>query len=90
MPISRHSKNILQSSTRSASISISSEHPAARKARVALIGNVTVFENLGDTPEREAIESCYLETHPDAKWWIPGPREPHIVRYQLFDGIDII
>ncbi|KAI0766471.1 pyridoxamine 5'-phosphate oxidase-domain-containing protein, partial [Irpex lacteus] len=77
MPISRHSQNVLHSSARSASISIASEHPAASRARVALVGNITVFENLEDTPDREAIQSCYLEAHPDAKWWIPG-RASHI------------
>ncbi|KAI0092935.1 pyridoxamine 5'-phosphate oxidase-domain-containing protein [Irpex rosettiformis] len=85
MPISRHSQNILHSSTHSASISIWSEHPAASRARVALVGNVTVFANLEDTPERDLIQSCYLETHPDAKWWIPGPREPHIAYWARFD-----
>ena len=83
MPISRHSQNILHSPTHAASISIASEHPAASRARVALIGNVTVFTDVNTTPERERIQACYLEKHRDARWWIPGPREPHVVRTSI-------
>lgn len=79
MPISRHSQNVLHSPGHAASISIGSAHPAASRARVALIGNVTVFRELALTPERERIEACYIAQHPDARWWLPGPREPHIV-----------
>ncbi|KAI0699262.1 pyridoxamine 5'-phosphate oxidase-domain-containing protein [Cytidiella melzeri] len=85
MPISRHSQNILHSPQGSASISIWSEHPAASRARVSLMGKVTVFGDLGNTPERETIQSCYIEKHPDAKWWIPGPDEPHIAYWARFD-----
>lgn len=84
MPISRHSQNVLHSPGHAASISIGSAHPAASRARVALIGNVTVFQELALTPERERIEACYIAQHPDARWWLPGPREPHIVRRRLW------
>lgn len=79
MPISRHTQNIFKSPTHSATISVSSVHPAASRARVALMGNVTVFREIENTPELEAIQSCYIEKHPDARHWVPGPREPHIV-----------
>lgn len=80
MPISRHTQNVLQSPTHSASISIGSEHPAASRARVALMGNVTIFQDIHATPERDTIQSCYLAKHPDARRWLPGPEAPHIVR----------
>ena len=79
MPISRHSQNILRSPSHAASISIGSEKLAANRPRVALIGNVTVYTDVNTTPERERIQACYLEKHRDARWWIPGPREPHVV-----------
>lgn len=79
MPISRHSQNIMRSPTRTASISVWSEPPAANRARVALMGNVTVFQELDSTPDRAAIQQCYLARHPDARRWLPGPEEPHIV-----------
>ena len=79
LPISRHSQNILNSPTHAASISVWSERPAASRPRVSLIGNVTLFTDLNETPEREAIQACYIAQHPDARWWLPGPREPHIV-----------
>lgn len=90
MPISRHSQNILKSPTHSAAISIWSEHPAASRARVALIGNVTIFEDVDNIPEREAIESCYIEKHPDARRWVPGPREPHVVSDTPLDCIVVV
>ncbi|CAL1707611.1 unnamed protein product [Somion occarium] len=85
LPISRHSQNIIHSPTHSASISIGSEHPTASRPRVSLIGNVTVFNKLDETPNRGEIESCYIAKHPDAKWWLPGPREPHVAYWARFD-----
>ncbi|KAI0081231.1 hypothetical protein K474DRAFT_1656712 [Panus rudis PR-1116 ss-1] len=85
LPISRHSQNILQSPTHAASISVGSEHPTASRPRVAFMGNVTVFRSLNDTPNKEEIQSCYLEKHPDARWWLPGPKEPHIAYWARFD-----
>ena len=81
LPISRHSQNIVHTEWNSASISVSSDPPAASKARVALMGNVTVFQELDGTPNRDGIETCYLAKHPDARRWLPGPKEPHIVGY---------
>ncbi|KAI0344655.1 hypothetical protein BDW22DRAFT_1412427 [Trametopsis cervina] len=85
MPISRQSQNVLKSPTSSASISILSERPAASRARVSLIGNVTVYKDLETAPDREAIQSCYLEKHPDARIWVPGPDEPHVAYWARFD-----
>ncbi|PSR74625.1 hypothetical protein PHLCEN_2v9691 [Hermanssonia centrifuga] len=79
MPISRHSQNIVRAPGSTASISITHAHPAASRARVALMGNVTIFHELEDTPDRDAIESCYLTKHPDARRWLPGPEAPHIL-----------
>ncbi|KAK7687061.1 hypothetical protein QCA50_009561 [Cerrena zonata] len=85
LPISRHSQNILHSPTSSASLSIGSDHPTASRPRVALIGNVTVFSSLEETPDRDEIEACYITKHPDARWWLPGPREPHVAYWARFD-----
>ena len=85
MPISRHSQNILRSPAHAASISIGSAHPAASRARVSLIGNVTIYEDLHATPDRDRIEACYVARHPDARWWLPGPNEPHIVSHARRD-----
>jgi len=50
LPISTHSKNVQHSSTHSASLTITSQIPAASNARVSLIGNITVFENTQNMP----------------------------------------
>ncbi|KAJ3552205.1 hypothetical protein NM688_g4271 [Phlebia brevispora] len=55
------------------------------QARVSLMGNVTIFQELDSTPERDAIQFCYLSRHPDAHRWVPGPREPHIAYWARFD-----
>ena len=47
------------------------------------MGNITLFQELDSTPERNALELCYLAKHPDARRWLPGPREPHIVRWTV-------
>ncbi|KAI1794146.1 pyridoxamine 5'-phosphate oxidase-domain-containing protein [Ganoderma leucocontextum] len=85
LPISRHSQNILLSPTHAASISIWSDPPAANRKRVSLIGTVTLFPVLEETPELAAIQACYVAQHPDARWWLPGPREPHIAYWTRFD-----
>ncbi|KAF9820389.1 hypothetical protein IEO21_01398 [Rhodonia placenta] len=85
MPISRHSQNVLASSNRSATISVADDHPDASRARVALIGTVTIFKDLSTAPDVAAIQKCYLKQHPDARHWLPGPREPHIAYWARFD-----
>ena len=81
LPISRHSKNILHASSHSASISVTSAIPAASRPRVSLLGNITVFTDIHNVPDREAIQGCYLEKHRDAKWWLPDDEgAAHIVR----------
>jgi hypothetical protein len=74
-PISQHSKNILASPGQYASISITSNEPRADRPRVSLIGNLTLFPNVADTPDRKAIHACYVEKHPDARWWAPGDEQ---------------
>lgn len=65
---------------RSASISIASEYPAARRARVSLMGNIAIFKNSSSVPDAEALRRCYLKKHPDAKWWLPDDEDgAHIV-----------
>jgi len=81
LPISRHSRNILHSPAHSASLTISSPHPAANHARVSLIGNVTVFQNSNNVPEEEAIKACYLAQHPDASQWLPNDDKAAHVAY---------
>jgi hypothetical protein len=88
LPISRHSQNILHSSNHSASISVSWEPPKASRARVSLIGTVDIFWDLDKVPDKAAIQACYLEKHPDARWWLPGDGAPHKVSHELrVDGV---
>jgi len=80
LPISRHSKSILGSVKHSASLSVASPSPAARKPRVSLIGSVTIFQDVANTPDEDGIAACYLKRHPDAVHWLPrNKRQPHIV-----------
>ncbi|KAI0062409.1 hypothetical protein BV25DRAFT_1825385 [Artomyces pyxidatus] len=84
LPISRHTQNILHSPSHSASISVSSDPPAAARARVALMGSVTLLPD--DSPESEALKDCYLAQHPDAVEWIPGDDEgAHVAYWGIFD-----
>ncbi|KDQ21437.1 hypothetical protein BOTBODRAFT_150266 [Botryobasidium botryosum FD-172 SS1] len=82
--ISLNSHNILGSPDHSATITVQappSKSPAA-SPRVALIGNVTLLDN----DEDKELESCYLERHPDSKWWVPGGKgEFHGVTWARFD-----
>lgn len=80
MPISRTSQNVLHSDSHSASISVMDPHPNASRPRVSLIGNVTIFSDVDAIPDEEELKACYTAKHPDARRWVPGPREPHVVR----------
>ncbi|KAF8650399.1 hypothetical protein AX16_005207 [Volvariella volvacea WC 439] len=80
LPISRHSRNIQRSPNHHASLSITSEIPAAAHARVSLIGNVIVYQDARTMPNVDDIKRCYLEKHPDARWWLPDDeRAAHLV-----------
>jgi hypothetical protein len=85
LPISRHSHHIIHSSSHAASITIASERPRASRARVSLIGNVTVTELPDmDADTADQLKACYLSKHPDAKWWLPGDENgAHIVSLSL-------
>jgi len=86
LPISRHTQNILHSPMHSASITISSQHPAASHARVSLLGIVTVHQDWNNVPEEEAIKACYLGRHPDASRWLPNDEDAaHIAYWARFD-----
>lgn len=68
------------------------ERGPAATARVALMGNVTVFYGVtgeGDTEaDREVrqMSDCFLVRHPDAKLWVPGhPGQPHVAWWARFD-----
>ncbi|KAH7929888.1 hypothetical protein BV22DRAFT_1056143 [Leucogyrophana mollusca] len=90
MPISRHTQNILRSPGHSASISVSSDRPAASRARVSLMGTVTVFHDARGMPDREAIKLCYLAKHPDASWWLPDDDgAAHLSFWARFDPHDV-
>ncbi|KAK2735808.1 hypothetical protein FQN55_001990 [Onygenales sp. PD_40] len=39
--------------------------------RVSLLGTLVPLENLSNAT-REAVEGCFVASHPDAKWWLPG------------------
>ncbi|KAL5523897.1 hypothetical protein ACEPAG_8070 [Sanghuangporus baumii] len=84
MPISRHTRNIVHSPSHSASMTVWSTPPAASRARVALIGNVTIL----DTPLAvdSGIQDCYLQQHPDARFWLPDdPDGAHEAFWARFD-----
>lgn len=53
----------------------------AGSPRVSLRGK---FEDI-DKDEIEAVESCFLKRHPDAKWWLPGNNvhSTHWVRFNV-------
>lgn len=85
MPISRHGQNILGSDTHEASISVTTPRPTASRPRVSLMGNVRVFKDIGDVPDLGSIQRCYVSKHPDARHWLPGPREPHIAYWATFN-----
>lgn len=51
-----------------------------------MIGNVSIFTEVGTVPDRAFLEQCYLAKHPDAKWWLPNDDEAgHIVSTILWD-----
>jgi hypothetical protein len=85
MPISQNNRNILHSVGHAATFTVANKAPQANNARVALMGNVTVmYPDRGGAREVEHvaiddIERCFLERHPDAKWWIPGRKPAHTV-----------
>ncbi|KAF8650400.1 hypothetical protein AX16_005207 [Volvariella volvacea WC 439] len=86
LPISRHSRNIQRSPNHHASLSITSEIPAAAHARVSLIGNVIVYQDARTMPNVDDIKRCYLEKHPDARWWLPDDeRAAHLAYWARFD-----
>jgi hypothetical protein len=79
LPISRHSQNILHSPSHAASITLAAEHPRASRARVSLLGNVTILSDADESVSE--IKSCYLAKHRDARGWLPAdPGGAHIVR----------
>ena len=99
MPISRHTRNIRNSPSHSASITVWTSPPAASRARVSLIGNVTFLESRFAVDS--GIQDCYLGRHPvsshlidivsevehvqDARWWLPDdPDAAHTVRVLKF------
>lgn len=52
--------------------------PAASRARVSLIGNVTFLSSR--FAEESGIKDCYLAAHRDARWWLPDdPDAAHTV-----------
>lgn len=87
MPISQSSRNILSSPKHSATITVRAHPARASNARVALMGNVTIFDGGHGLAREETkgLADCFTNRHPDAKWWLPG-REPapHRVRVDSF------
>jgi hypothetical protein len=63
---------------------IAPPYSAANLPRFSLLGHLERIEG-GDDREGEvgaALASCYVKTHPDARYWLPGNRihEAHFVR----------
>ncbi|KAL5507160.1 hypothetical protein ACEPAH_6616 [Sanghuangporus vaninii] len=84
MPISRHTRNIVHSPSHSASMTVWSTPPAASRARVALIGNVTILDT--QLAVDSGIQDCYLQQHPDARFWLPDdPDGAHEAFWARFD-----
>lgn len=51
---------------------------AAGLPRVSLLGYVERFPTPISNETRQALESCFLSSHPDAEAWLPGnPDSPH-------------
>jgi hypothetical protein len=90
MPISQNNRNILHSVGQAATFTVANRPPQANNARVALMGNVTVmYPDYGGNGEVvqaaiDNIEQCFLERHPDSKWWIPGRKPAHTVCGKLW------
>ncbi|KAG8833104.1 hypothetical protein FRC18_004173 [Serendipita sp. 400] len=93
MPISQNNRNILHSEGHAATFTIAAHPAKASNARVALMGNVTVIKET--SPETDVmwssgeIEKCFLERHPDARWWIPGKKPAHTAYWARFDPTTI-
>ncbi|KAH8119248.1 pyridoxamine 5'-phosphate oxidase-domain-containing protein, partial [Phellopilus nigrolimitatus] len=84
LPISRHTRNIMHSPSHSASITVGSSPPTASRARVSLMGTVTFLDSRFAV--EEGIRDCYLERHPDARWWLPDdPDAAHMASWARFD-----
>ncbi|KAI0038783.1 hypothetical protein FA95DRAFT_1505060 [Auriscalpium vulgare] len=82
LPISRHAQNILHHPAHSASLSVSSDPPDAARARVALMGDVTLLPDAAATD----VKACYLAEHPDAVEWLPGDDDgAHVAYWARFD-----
>lgn len=48
------------------------------------MGTVTVFRDGHAPPDLNAIRKCYLDKHPDARWWLPGDDDAaHVVSAKL-------
>lgn len=79
MGISQNARNILASNESAASFMI--QAPLSRspvtKPRLSLIGNVTVIEQSSFDAVLE-LEECYLDRHPDSKFWLPGKAGFHV------------
>ncbi|KAF9505767.1 hypothetical protein BS47DRAFT_1306170, partial [Hydnum rufescens UP504] len=74
MGISKNAHHILASPTHAASITVQAplSHSPVTKPRVALVGSVTVLGNDTAHADIQDIEECYLDRHPDSKFWLPG------------------
>ncbi|WOO77917.1 uncharacterized protein LOC62_01G001471 [Vanrija pseudolonga] len=53
--------------------------------RVSFTGNLTFLAP--DAAERKRLEECFVEYHPDAKWWVPG--DPDGAHSSLWSRLDI-
>ncbi|KAH6914298.1 pyridoxamine 5'-phosphate oxidase-domain-containing protein [Coprinopsis sp. MPI-PUGE-AT-0042] len=84
LPISRHSRNVLHNVKHAASLSVTSESPRASKPRVSLLGEISIFTNTSSVPKE--IQQCYVQRHPDSKWWLPDDDDAaHISYWARFD-----
>lgn len=49
------------------------------------MGNVTIFKDGNHIPDADEVRRCYLEKHPDAKWWLPNDDDgAHVVSSASF------
>ncbi|OXG33648.1 hypothetical protein C359_02128 [Cryptococcus neoformans Bt120] len=93
LPISLSTHNIMASSSHYASYSVAMPHKDVWSpmslSRVAFIGNMTFLPDLSKE-EKAELEKCYLNYHPDAKYWLPGAsNSPHSSVWAKLDADDI-
>ncbi|KAK5663192.1 hypothetical protein OQA88_6609 [Cercophora sp. LCS_1] len=64
-------KSWFSSSSDDEKVADPSSYSAANLPRFSLLGYI---ERIGDGKGTDEVKSCFVQTHPDAKYWLPGNR----------------